>query len=280
MALRTRVIYNQKGGVGKTTMTVNLAAMSALRGHRTLLVDCDPQANSTSYLLGAGAITESTVADFFESCLGINLFRQSLSNYVNSLTGIQNLHIVPGDKVLEDLRTKLENKHKINKLRDGLRGLNYDRIFFDPPPAKDFFSLSCLIAADEVLVPVDCDAFSVQAAKEILELLNEVRADHNPNLKLLGVVVNQHQRNTKHAAAMISDLKKFGFPVFEPYIPVSVKIRESHSLARPVVTSFPKHDVTRAISQLFDMVEQRSSTGISTDRLRTPKEVEAVDANL
>lgn len=254
MAYTARVIYNQKGGVGKTTLSVNLAAASALKGKRTLVIDCDPQANATSYFLGH-ANAEKTIGDFFESCLGINLFRLSLSQFLTTQTKVANLHLVAGDRNLEDLRNKLENKHKINKLRDGLQNLSYDVIYFDPPPAKDFYSLSCLIAADEVLVPVDCDAFSVQAAKEILEIFQEVRADHNPTLKLRGIIVNQFQKTTRHAAAMIADLRRFGFPVLEPYIPSSVKVRESHSEACPLIIGQPRHAVSKAISALLDNID-------------------------
>lgn len=261
MSQTTRVIFNQKGGVGKTTLSVNLAACSARKGKRTLLVDCDPQANSTSYLLGHGAIVENTIADFFESCLGINIFRQSLSEYITKDTQFKNLHVVAGDRVLEDLRNKLENKHKIMKLRDGLKNCGYEHVYLDPPPAKDFFSLSCLIAADEVLVPVDCDSFSVQAAKEILEIFTEVKNDHNPSLSMLGVVINQFQKNTKHAQAMISDLKRYGFAVLEPYIPSSIKVRESHSAAKPIVTSHPNHPVAKAMLSLCDAVDVRSKGG-------------------
>jgi chromosome partitioning protein len=260
-------VYNQKGGVGKTTLAVNLAALSAQRGHRTLLVDSDPQGNSTYSVLGFDAPTGKGLPEFYESCLGLNLFRQSLLEYVTSSTGIENLHIVTAHRELEDLRNKLENKHKIHKLRDGLRSTTYDRIFFDPPPANDFFALACLIAAKEVLVPIDCDTFSVRAARDILNMIEEVRADHNPDLTLLGVVVNQFQKSTKHGLAIVEKLREEGFPVLAPFIPASVKVRESHSEAKPFVVSEPSHPVSHALAslseKLFDPPSPSQKRGIS-----------------
>jgi chromosome partitioning protein len=250
-----RVIYNQKGGVGKTTLAVNLAACSARSGQKTLLVDTDPQGNSTSHLLGRDKTANKTISDFYESCLGLNLFRQSLLEYVTTETGIKNLHLVAADRQLEELRNKLENKHKIMKLRDGIRSTNYDAIYFDPPPANDFYALSSLIAASEILIPIDCDAFSVRAAQDIFATIREVQADHNPELRILGIVVNQFQKGTKHASAIIADLQKLGFDVLEPYIPSSIKVRESHSDAVPVVCQSPDHAVSRAFAELFTKIE-------------------------
>lgn len=252
---KLRVIYNQKGGVGKTTLAVNLAACSARNGFRTLLVDTDPQGNSTSHLLGPNTTPTKSISDFYESCLGLNLFRQSLLDYVTTKTGVENLHLVASDRHLEELRNKLENKHKIMKLRDGIRSTTYDAIYFDPPPANDFYALSCLIAAHEILVPIDCDAFSVRAAQDIFNIIREVQADHNPELRVIGMVVNQFQKGTKHSQSIVNELRKLGYTVLEPFIPSSVKIRESHSESRPVVSSFPEHAVSLAFEELFHKIE-------------------------
>jgi chromosome partitioning protein len=247
---RVRVVFNQKGGVGKTTLAVNLASCAALSGQRTLLVDSDPNGNATTHLLGRGAPAGRTLADFYESCLGLGLLSQSLGEFVTAPTSVSGLHLCAADARLDELRPKLESRHKINKLRDALPGLPYDELYFDTPPVLDFFTLSSLIAADEVIVPIDCDAFSVQAAEQVHRSVQEIRQDHNPRLRLLGVVVNNFQRSTRHATRMVNQLRQLGLPVMQPYIPSSVKVRESHSQQRPLVVGHPQHAVAAAIKGL------------------------------
>ena len=266
---RLRVIYNQKGGVGKTTLAVNLAACAAQKGLRTLLIDSDPQGNASSYILGDKE-PEKTLANYYETCLHLNLFRQSILDYVTSQTKISGLHLVACNRELENLRTKLENKHKIMKLKDGLKNNTYDHVYFDPPPANDFFSLSCLIAATEILVPIDCDAFSVRAAVEIKNTIDEVIADHNPNLKILGIVVNQYQKGTKHSAGIVKELSQLGFRILEPFIPSSVKVRESHSENKPVVVGHKDHAVALAMKDLFQKLEEVSL--LNEEKLIVPKD--------
>ena len=265
---RFRVVFNQKGGVGKTTIAVNLAAQAALLGRRTLLIDSDPQANSTAYLLGHDHQVQATLAHFYESCLGIHLFRQSIMEYVTTATGVKGLHLVAGERGLEELRTKLENKYKIFKLRDGLKSCLYDEIWFDPPPANDFFSLACLAAAHEIIIPVDCDSFSLRAAEDVLRTVNEVKQDLNPDLRLVGALVNQYQRSTKHAHVMLDELEAMGIPVLRPYVPQSVKIRESHSLASPMVILEPRHAVSCAFADLYQAIDKLSAEASGVDGIK------------
>lgn len=269
---RFRVVFNQKGGVGKTTIAVNLAALSAHRGKRTLLVDSDPQANSTSYLLGSEASPQATLAGFYEACLGINLFRQSLTEYTTTRTGVPGLHLVAAERGLEELRTKLENKYKIFKLRDGLKNTTYDEVWFDPPPANDFFSLACLVAAHEIVIPIDCDAFSLRAAEDVLNTYREVKQDLNPSLELVGAVVNQFQRSTRHSAEILAELQRLGIRVLEPYLPQSIKVRESHSRAVPLVYAEPRHAASLAFCALYDALDGAAAGEASVSDDEAPRE--------
>lgn len=271
MSQKIRVIYNQKGGVGKTTIAVNLATCAAMRGKRTLLIDSDPQGNATSYILGLNKQPEKTLSDYYESCLHINIFRQSLFDYIIHQTKIPNLHLIACNRELEELRTKLENKHKIMKLKDGLKNNTYDHVYIDPPPANDFFSLACLIAANEIIIPIDCDAFSIRAAHEIKNTLEEVKQDHNPNLNIRGIIVNQFQKGTKHAQGIIQELKSVGFQILEPFIPTSIKVRESHSEIKPIVLGAPEHAVSQAFNGIFDSLEYYPRT---ETKIRREKESE------
>jgi chromosome partitioning protein len=194
-----RVVFNQKGGVGKSTICCNLAAISAARGRKTLVVDLDPQTNSTRYLLGSGAEqVRPTLAEFFN---------------------------------------------------------DYHNIFIDTPPAMNFYTRSALIAASTVLIPFDCDDFSRRALYQLMEDIGEIREDHNAELRVEGIVVNQYQPRANLPARLVSELTAEGLPMFSSYLSSSVKIRESHDQSQPMVHLFPKHKVTAQFEALWDEME-------------------------
>ena len=245
------VVFNQKGGVGKSTIVCNLAAVNALAGRRTLVVDLDPQANASHYLLGADAVGLSpNIAELFEQTLGFKLFRGSTRDFVHH-TRFENLHIMASSSELEPLQGKLEAKYKIYKLRDALRELDgYDDIILDTPPAFHFYTLSALIAARKCLIPFDCDDFSRRALYGLLETVAEVREDHNSRLEVAGIVVNQFQPRARLPQRMVDELVEEGLPVLEPAITASVKIRESHEAARPLPYFAPRHKLTAQFEAL------------------------------
>jgi chromosome partitioning protein len=251
-----RVVFNQKGGVGKTTIVCNLAAIAAARGLRTLVIDLDTQGNATQYLLGRKATrADRTASDFFESTLGFSLQPAPLMSFATS-TPFENLDLIASDPRLDDLQVKLETKQKVQKLRqavDKLRG--YDAVFVDTPPALNFYSRSALIAANRCLIPFDCDEFSRQALYTLLDNIEEIRADHNPELEIEGIVVNQFQPRARLPARVVAELRAEGQPLLEQTLSASVKVKESHERHLPMINLEPGHRVTREFVALYEALD-------------------------
>lgn len=249
-----RVVFNQKGGVGKSSIAVNLAAISAARGKRTLVIDLDPQCNSTHYLLGDGANSpETDIRDFFEQTLTFQLKPADPSVYVHP-TPFDNLSIIPSHPDLGDLQSKLESKHKIYKLKEAVEVLleEFDAVYIDTPPAFNFFTLSALCAAEKCLIPFDCDDFARQALYSLMNNVQETRMDHNSALEVEGIVVNQYQPRASLPQKMVAELLAESLPVLNTRIPSSVKMKESHTAARPLIQLAPKHRLTAEFVNLYD----------------------------
>jgi chromosome partitioning protein len=250
------VVFNQKGGVGKSTIVCNLAAVSALRGRTTLVIDLDPQANASQYLLG-GDVEHATpnICDFYEQTLGFRLFESVPKEFIHH-TRFDRLHILPSSIEVESLQPRLEAKFKITKLRAALSQLTrYDEVYLDTPPASNVFTMSALIASDRCLIPFDCDEFSRLALYGLLDTVQEVREDHNPELKVAGIVVNQFQTRARLPQRVVAELQHEGLPVLKPFISTSVKVKESHEAARPLPHFARSHKLTRQFEELFDAIE-------------------------
>lgn len=252
-----RVVFNQKGGVGKSTITCNLAAIAAASGKRTLLIDLDPQGNSSRYLLGASADTEHAdapgAAGFFETTLKFSLRAPATSDFIVA-TPWPNLHLMPGGPALDELHGKLESRYKIYKLRDALLELesSYDEMWIDTPPALNFYTRSALIAAQGCLIPFDCDDFSRRALYGLLETVKEIQADHNEHLLVEGIVVNQFQPRASLPQRTVQELRDEGLPVLDPCLSASVKVKESHEQARPLIHLDARHKLTLEFVALYD----------------------------
>ena len=255
-----RVVFNQKGGVGKSSIACNLAAVSAHQGYRTLLIDLDAQANSTHYLTGlTGDDIPMGIAEFFKQTLASGPFARK--NQVDIYeTPYDNLHVVTATAELAELQPKLEAKHKINKLRKLLDSLDedYERIYIDTPPALNFYAVSALIAADKVLIPFDCDSFSRQALYGLIKELEDLKEDHNEDLELEGIIVNQFQPRASLPQQMLDELIGEGLPVLPVYLNASVKMRESHQVAQPLVHMDPRHKLTQQFVELHDYLENNA----------------------
>ena len=257
-----RVVFNQKGGVGKSTITCNLAAISAYQGLRTLVVDLDPQGNTTQYLMGRLADKlDPTLADFFDQTLNFKLNPKETAEFVQT-TPFEKLSVMPSHPGLEELQGKLESRYKIYKLRDALNELadEFDVIYIDTPPALNFFTRSALIAAESCLIPFDCDEFSRRALYSLLENVDEIKSDHNRHLTVEGIVVNQYQSRAALPQKVVEELIAEGLPVIQPYLSASVKIKESHEQAKPMIHLDPKHKLSKEFVALHDSLARKYGT--------------------
>ena len=251
-----RVLFNNKGGVGKSSLTVNLAAISAVQGKRTLILDLDTQCNTTAYLNALDDNSESTIADLFKQSISFHIRRRPPIEYC-AATQIENLSIIPGSQALNDLENELDRRHKIYKLREALETLkdDFDCIYIDTAPALNFYSMSALIASDRCLIPIDCDDFSRQGLYSLQQKIAEIKEDHNPNLEIEGIIANQFMANANLPKQIISELIEEGYPVLPEYISQSVKMRESHQAKKPLITFAPKHKLTKSMVAIANLLE-------------------------
>ena len=253
-----RVVFNQKGGVGKSSIAVNLAAASAKSGFKTLLIDLDVQGNSTHYIVGEQSERLPGVEDFFQNQLSL-YSREPMTSLIHQ-SAYPNLSVMPSGRGLLELEHKLESRYKMYKLKEALAKLmtDFDRIYLDTPPALNFFSRSAMIAADRVVVPFDCDTFSKQALYQLTETIEEIKADHNPQLVLEAIVPNQVPARAKLPKKLIEGLKVDSLPVTKTMLSSSVVMRESHEKAKPLVYLHAKHRLTQEFEALLQELESQS----------------------
>ncbi|MBW3594107.1 MAG: AAA family ATPase [Actinobacteria bacterium] len=246
-------VANQKGGVAKTTTSVNLGTALALRGHRILIVDLDPQANATTGLGIDRRTVERSTYDL--------LTREATVGDVVRPTAIKNLSVVPASLDLAgaeiELAGAMAREKRLAEALETARG-DYEIVFLDCPPSLGLLTVNALAAAGDLIVPVQCEYYALEGLGQLVETADRVRRSLNPNLRVAGFVLTMYDGRTKLSSQVADEVRShFGDLVYSSIIPRSVRLSEAPSYGEPVVTLDPSSRGAVSYRKLAAEVEDR-----------------------
>lgn len=229
---RVIAIANQKGGVGKTTTAINLGASLAANDIRVLVIDTDPQGNSTT---GLGVLKEPESPSLYDALLG----EMALSDVIVS-TAFYGLELVPADRNLVGANIELvelpDRERRLRSKLDPIRD-RYGYILIDCPPALDLLTLNALVAADSVLIPIQCEFFALEGISQLLDTIERIRTSFQHPLRIEGVLLTMYDDRTNLTRQVAADLREFfREEVFDTVIPRSVRLAEAPSFGKPILS--------------------------------------------
>lgn len=243
-------IFNQKGGVGKTTTNINLAACLALKGKRVLILDIDPQGNTTS---GMGISKKGLDKTMYEVLINDKLHPQEA--ILN--TSVENLDIIPASVQLAGAEielVQLEGREKrLKKALDKIK-TNYDYIFIDCPPSLGLLTINSLTAVDSVLIPIQCEFYALEGVSQLMSTIDLVKKSLNINLEIQGVILSMFDGRTNLSIQVVEEVKKyFKQKVYTTVIPRNVRLAEAPSYGMPITEYDPK---SKGAEAYFDFAEE------------------------
>ena len=247
-------VANQKGGVGKTTSTVNLAACVGLSGKKVLLIDIDPQGNATS---GVGINKRSVAASSYDILIGEAKAEEAIVK-----TEFKNLDAIPSNMQLAGAEIELvELPDRVYVLKKAIVALKdvYDFIFIDCPPSLGLITLNALSACDTIFIPIQCEYYALEGLSQLMSTIRQVKKRYNPNIDIEGVLLTMYDGRLNLTAQVLAEVKKYyGEKVFKTTIPRNVRLSEAPSHGQPVYYYDRSSSGTRAYTELAEEFLKRN----------------------
>ncbi len=255
MSTRIIAVANQKGGVGKTTSTVNIAAELGARGKRVLVVDMDPQGNATTSL---GIDKKALNATVYDVLLG-----NAPTEIVVVQTGREGLHLLPATVEMAGAEVELvDQPRRDSRLRDALIPVadSYDHVIIDCPPSLGLLTLNALCAADGVIIPLQCEYLALEGLAQLKNTIDLVRSSLNAKLHIIGVVMTMYDGRTNLAQQVVAEVRQY-FPqrIFNTLVPRTIRLSEAPSYGQTIREYDPSGRGTQAYTMLVDEIERREA---------------------
>lgn len=249
--IRVIAVLNQKGGVGKTTSAINIAAFLVKSGKHVLVVDLDPQGNATS---GLGLDKQDMDVTSYDVLLDPAKVATAIKE-----SNVHGLNIIPANANLAASEIELaQHPHRESKLKQALAGLTYDYILIDCPPALGLLTVNALTAADYLLIPVQAEYYALEGLGQLLAVFQRVKETSNPGLEIIGVVITMYDNRNSLASQVRAELAKhFGDKVFDTVVPRNVRLAEAPSYGLTIVEHDKWSKGARAYKQLAKELQKR-----------------------